>query len=223
MAKVISDLDDAISYINSLYNLGVTPPAEGDDDYVLWTSLINMSVNLWETEEGVLWNELFVKLADAATGDKVTSGGTNSYDCPDDFVFPASAYIWLGYGTTKSAYKVIDVKRLTLRENDTGKWCYFINGALEFNPNLAVPDNYTISYDYYKTATALSGGSDTFEMSDPLFAVYYVVGELKKEEGDTSALQIASQKMEAMKTRNIMPPWLADDDNLTDSIEEGLG
>jgi len=222
MAAIITNVTDAISFINTLYEMDDTAPTSGDEDYTVWLALLNVAVNLWETEEGVLWNELFVELADAATGDKTTDG-TNSYDYPTDLVFPASAWVWVGTNPSATAYKVMDIKQVQLLKNDSGNWCYFIDGKLEFNPNLTMNTGYTISYNYYKTATKLTTGADTFEMSDPLFAVYYALGELKKEEGDTSALQIASQKLEAMKTKNIMPTWLQSDNNIEVSTDEGLG
>jgi len=70
-----------------------------------------------------------------------------------------------------------------------------------------MPTGYTISYDYYKFATAVSASTDKFEMKDPMFVVYYALSELKKEEGDVSALSLATQKLEGMKTKNIMPTW----------------
>ena len=79
--------------------------------------------------------------------------------------------------------------------------------ALEFNPNCTLPDAYAIAYNCYKFATAVSATTDTFEMRDPMFAVYYALSELKKEEGDVSALSLATQKLEGMKTKNIMPTW----------------
>lgn len=206
MATILSTLTEAISKLNSLYNGSSTPPASGEEDYTVWTDLLNMGIGLWEHEDGVLWRELFVKLADAPDGDKTTDG-TNSYDCPSLFSFPNSAYVWLGTGTTKTPYKIVKQEDIQLYENNTEKWCYFLmdgSPTLEFNPNLTIDTGSTISYNYYKKASAVSSGSDTFEMSDPMFAVYYALSELKKEEGDTSALTIATQKLDAMVTRNDM-------------------
>lgn len=208
MAKVISTLDSAIAMLNNLYEGDSTPPAEGEEDYEVWTGLLNAGVNIWENEEGMLWKELFGKLADAPDGDKTTNAGDTSYATPSLFRFPASGYVWLGSGTSKTAYKVIAQEDLTLYENNSGNWCYFLmdtTPTLEFNPNLSIEAGLTINYNYYKHATALSDNLDTFEMSDPMFAVYYALSELKKEEGDVSALEIATQKLEAMKTRNTMP------------------
>ena len=225
MAVVISDLDSAIGYINTLYESDATAPSSGDEDYTVWTALINIAVNLWEQEEGMLWNELFVKLADAADGDKTTGAGDNSYDVPTDFKLPASGYVWLGSGTNKTVLKVIKQQDLTLHENDTGHWCYFLmdgSPTLEINPNITVVAGYTINYNYYKSATKLTEGSDTFDMSDPMFAVYYTLSELKKEEGDASPLVIAEQKLEAMKTKNIMPTWFQED-KLDKPTDKGFG
>lgn len=222
MAKVISTLDDAITYINALYESDETAPTSGDEDYTVWTNLINLAINLWESEEGMLWFELFIKLVDSADGDKTTDG-TNSYTLPALFQFPASAYVWIGSGQNKTPYKVIKPQELQLYENNGGNWCYFTTTTLEFNPNLTMSTGQTISYNFYKYATKLTTGSSAFEMSDPMAAVYYAVGELKKDEGDSSSLQVFSQKIEGMKTKNIMPTWYQNENNLENSDDEGMG
>lgn len=225
MARIIQTLANAITKINTLYEGDSTDPSSGDEDYTVWTGLINTAINLWENEEGMFWDELFVKLADAADGDTTTTAGDYSYAVPTDFRYPASAYVWLGSGTNKIPFKVIKQRDLQLRENDSGNWCYFLldkTPTLEFNPNCTIPDSYTISYNYYKWATALSSASDTFEMADPMFAVYYALSELNKEEGDTSSISIATQKLESMKTRNMgTPPW--QEEGSTPILNEGLG
>jgi len=197
-------LAELIVYINTLYNSNSTSPTFGDEDYTVWTSLLNIAINIWYSEEGMLWREMFVKLADASDGDKTASAGDWSYDCPGDFSFPASAYVWIGTGTNKAAYKVIDQKNLSMYEDNSDRWCYFLldgSPTLEFNPNCTVTAG-TINYVYYKTATNLTVVGSVIEMSDPLFAVFFVLNELKKDEGDASAGAVASQKLEGMRTRN---------------------
>lgn len=204
--RIVSDLTDAVKKLNTLYNSSSTPPNPGEEDYLIWTDLLSAAISLWENEEGMLWNQLFVKLADAADGDKVTTTGT-SYVTPTNFKFPNSAYVYLGDGTQKTAFKVLKQQDVSLYANDTGNWCYFLldtTPTLEFNPNLTLTAGQTISYNYYKYANDVATGTDKFDMSDPMFAVYYALSELKKEEGDISALQIATQKLEAMKTLNYM-------------------
>lgn len=221
MAKVISDLDDAIGKINTLYNGSSTAPASGEEDYVVWTDLLNTAVNIWENEEGVLWKQLFIQLSSSSDGDKTTDG-TTSYTLPALFKFPNSSFVWVGSGTSKQPYRVINIEDKQLYENDNSRWCYFTPTTLEFNPNLTMNTGSTISYNFYKFATALSTGSSTFDMADPMFAVYYALSELKKEEGDTSSLSIANQKLEAMKTLNEMGAKFQEETTLS-PLEDGLG
>ena len=225
MSKVVSTLGDAIEYINFLYESDSNSPTEGDENFVVWTGLINIAINLWEKEEGLLWKELFAKLADTADGDKTITAGDYSYAVPALFRFPASGIVWLGTGTNKTPFKVIDQKDLTLYENNSDNWCYFLmdtSPTLEFNPNCTLTTGDTINYNYYKFATKLTTSTDALEMSDPMFAVYYVLSELKKEEGDITAGQIASQKLEAMKTNNIMPTNYQDNSFLNNT-NNGFG
>lgn len=224
MATVISDLDDVISFVNTLYNNNSTPPAEGEEDYTVWTSIANAAINIWENEEGMLWETLFVKLADAPDGDKTTDGVT-SYDCPTLFSFPVSGYVWLGTGTNKTAYKVIKPQDVQLYENDTTNWCYFLQDGsptLEFNPNLTISSGQTINYAYYKKASSVSTGTDTFDMKDPMFVVYFILSQLKIEEGNDAELAISTQKLEAMKTKNEMPSWFQEY-SLTNKTDIGFG
>ena len=221
MAKIIDTLDDAIEYVNSLYEIDSTAPSFGDEDYTVCTSLINVAINIWESEEGMLWKELFVKLDDALTGDKTASAGDYSYDTPTDFIFPASGYVWIGDNTNKTPYKVYKINDQQLYENNKGNWCYFTVDTLEFNPNCDVKAG-TIRYNYYKYATKMTAAANTFEMSDPLFAVYYVISELKKEEGDTTSASIASQKLEAMRTKNEMASW-EQEDSILSTTDAGFG
>jgi hypothetical protein len=221
MTVIISTLTNAISKLNTLYNGSSTPPSSGEEDYIVWTDLLNIGINIWENEEGIVWKELFIQLKDAADGDKTTDG-TTSYTLPTLFKFPNSAYVWIGSGANKLPYKVIKIQDKQLYENNGERWCYFTPTTLEFNPNLTLDTGSTISYNFYKKATALSSGSDTFEMSDPMFSVYYALSELKKEEGDSTASAIATQKLEAMKTLNEQTAQFQDD-TVLNPISDGFG
>jgi hypothetical protein len=214
-------LSSAINKLNFLYNGSSTPPTSGDEDYLVWTGLLNLGISLWEDEEGMLWNSLFSSLTAAADGTKTTTTAT-SYALPTNFKFPNSAYVWLGTGNSKTPYKIVKQKDIQLYENNSDRWCYFTTSTLEFNPNLTITSGQTINYNYYKTATELTSGSSVFEMSDPNFAIYYALSELKKEEGDTSALQIATQKLDAMKTLNEMPSP-NEEYSLSEPLGEGMG
>lgn len=224
MAKIISTLSDAITFLNSLYEQDSTAPSSGDEDYTVWTALLNVAVNVWETEEGVLWNELFAKLSSALDGDKTATPGDYSYACPTDFVFPSSGIVWIGSGVNKTPFKVIKREEKNQYEINADNWCYFLTGnspTLEFNPNCTIPSG-TINYEYYKTATKLTSSSDKFDMSDPMFAVYYALSELRKDEGDTAAAAIATQKLESMKTKNLMTAH-GQSDQIINQTDDGFG
>lgn len=225
MAETIRTLDDFQEYVAAMYDSTSTEPESGEEDYIVRTYLANLAINVWEGEEGMLWNELFVKLADASDGDKTTSANDYSYAVPTDFRFPASGFVWLGSGTSKTPYQIIKQEDVQLYENNKDNWCYFLmdgSPTLEFNPNLSIAGSQTISYLYYKKASKLTSGSSSFEMSDPMFAVYFALSELKKEEGNSMELQLASQKLNAMKSRNEQVGW-HQVDQLTNKIETGFG
>jgi hypothetical protein len=220
MRDIFMTLTQAINFTNTLYNLNSTPPGSTTSDYLTWTVFINIAINLWEKEEGMLWKELYVKLADATDGVKSTTTGTWSYATPTNFVFPNAGYVWIGTGVNKVAVKVIEAKDKQLYENNGDAWCYFLldtSPTLEFNQNWVVPTG-TLNYEYYKTPTQMSGGTDVIDMSDPMFAVYYTVNELNKDTGDQSAGIIAQQKMEGMRTRNEM-----NSPNEFNSVLNGIG
>lgn len=226
---VIQTLDNFISYLNTLYEADSTAPTSGDEDYSVWTDLANIAIDLWENEEGVLWNELFTTLDDAAsTVTKTVTAGTYDYTCPTDFSFLTGKVRLVGASSGNSTYfTVIKPEEVQLYDDTTDNWCYFTGNlsagyTLHFNPNITLTTGDTIKYEYYKKATALSSGSDKFEMSDPMFAVFYALSELKKEEGDTSAATIATQKLEGMKTKNLMPSYFQEN-AIKNKMEEGFG
>lgn len=223
MAQVISTLTNAISLLNTLYEADDTPPTAGEEDFTVWTALFNLGINLWENEEGMLWRELFVKSSVAVDGDMAITTGNFSYDVPTNFRFPASGYVWLGNSPNATPIRIFRPEEIQLFDNHTGNYAYFLNNTtLEFNPNSHLTVGDTITYTYYKKASAVSSGSDTFEMSDPAFCVYYALAELKKEEGDPTASAIASQKMEGMKVKNMLPSHFQQN-RLENFIEGGFG
>jgi len=220
-------LSDAITYLNSLYEQDDTAPSSGDESYTLWTSLFNIAIGIWENEEGMLWRELYTTLADASDGDKTITASTWDYDCPSDFSFVVGKVRLVSPSGVSSYYEVIPTSDVSLYDDNSSRWCYFTGNAsdgykIHFNPDLTLTTGYTISYEYYKNATKLSSGTDIFEMADPMFAVFYALSELKKDEGDVSSLSIATQKLEAMKTRNAMPAYY-EDTSLRSRTEDGFG
>ena len=227
MAAIIEKLSDAITYLNSLYEQDDTDPTSGDESYTLWTSLFNVAINIWESEEGMLWKELYATLAAASDGDTTIAASTWDYDCPTDFRFVVGKVRLVSPSGVSSYYEVIPVTDVSLYDDNSSKWCYFTGNVsagfdIHFNPDLSLTTGDTIAYEYYKNATALSAASDKFEMADPMFVIFYALSELRKDEGDTTSSVIATQKLEAMRTKNMMPSFY-EDTSLRNREEDGFG
>ena len=174
-----------------------------------------------------MWRELYATLADASDGDSTIAASTWDYDCPTDFSFVVGKVRVVSPSGVSTYFEVLPTSDVSLYDDNDSNWCYFTGNAstgydLHFNPDLTLTTGNTISYEYYKAATKLSASTSIFEMADPMFAVFYALSELKKDEGDVSSLSIATQKLEAMKTKNIMPSHYQDT-SLRNRTEDGFG
>jgi hypothetical protein len=216
-------LTEVLQEIHVLIEKDTDYPTASEEDYLVRLALVNSAIRIWENEEGILWNELFASLADASDGDDTTEVGVSSYDCPTDFKFPLG---YLRIGTTPTFYNLMKLENIQIHDGDTSSQYWYITGnanstyVYHINPTPTSVD--TIQFEYYKTATLMEDGDDVIEMSDPQFVVYWVVGELMKEEDPGLAAdyrQIALAKLRGMKTRNIMPAsW---QDNQIDDFYQG--
>ena len=203
-------------------------PVSGEDDYTIATRRINSGINMWEYEEGMLWNELWTKLSAAATGDKTTSAGDKVYDCPTDFRFPGG-YVRLSNGTTSTYFQVVKNYDSSALDNRDANICWFTGNpqdGYDLNFLDGPGGTYTISYEYYKTADSLSLTTDSPEMADPYFLVWYLVWRLYKDDGQTEqaneAKDIMLGKLSQMKTRNLMSTWY-ESREIYDVSETGFG
>lgn len=208
-------------------------PTSTDEDYLLRLELLKDAVMIWEkdNENGTLWNELFTTLADtdvALGGDKVTVANQSSYECPSDFVFPAS-YVKIGSGDSTVYYKKINPNQAP-DYSSAGVPAYYIRGnkSAGFKIYLVgiIPtaSALVIDYDYYKSATMPSTGTDVLEMSDPQFAIYWVLAELTKDDDPSLASQyqqVSLNKLDAMRMRNNQPSY--GEDNLIFDQIGGFG
>jgi len=227
MAVIIQTLADFVSYLNTLYESDSTAPSSGDEDYTVWTALANIAINIWEREEGVNWKELHTNLSDASDGDTAIEDDDWDYDCPTDFDHVVGKVRLVSTSGISSYFNVISSKEVPLADDTSGQWCYFTGNIssghdIHFNPDLNLTTGDTITYEYYKKATKLSATTDKFEMSDPMFAVYYALSELKKEEGNADEIAIATQKLEAMRVSN-MSPSEEESNSIINRSEAGFG
>ena len=206
-------LDGIQESIHSFYEGDVDVPASSDDDYTVRTRLCNAAINRWEQEDGILWNELWVKLSDAADGTKTTTTAL-TYACPTDFAFPGGFVRLYTTAGQSTYYSVIEPGKAQLWDNENHKVCWFTGSPQDtYTLNFldAPVSGQTISYEYYKTADTLSDTTDVPEMKDPYFIVYYVVSRLYELDNRVSlsqkAFQEAEQRMSQMRTKNMQSTW----------------
>lgn len=197
------------SIINNAYYL-----LEQDDslwetdssEYKTARGLANIAIDRWEKYDNTTWKELVVSLSDAADGDKTTDG-TNSFDCPTNFVRPLS-FVKIGDTT----YDVIEVNKLAQHKASVGNFCYFTGNPkagfkLKVNPNLSIASGLTIDYEYVKAATKFAATSDTTEMSDPYFISYFIASHMSEEGIDPNLFDNAEARLEQMRTVNMSGLW----------------
>lgn len=200
---------------------------EGDDDgweatsdeYLVGRKYCNAAINLWEHYENTIWRELWVTLTAAATGDKTTTAGTYTYDCPTDMRTPAS---WVR--VNGEFFTIVPPEKVASLADSDGHWCYFTGSiktgfTLNFNSRLTLVTGHVIEYEYYKQATKFTATSSTTELSDPYFIVYFVLARFLKEDGEdyNDERDLYESKLDDMQTANITGLY-----GIADPMEETL-
>lgn len=196
-------------HIHSLYEGDADYPQEDDDDYVYRRTLINGAINRWQNDKGVLWNELFTDTIATPAGSTLTvSSGTTQYNTPSAFLF-AGGYVKIDNTTLlvvkpeQSQHYPQDPSIAYFLGNPKDGYKLVIPEAVAANHNGA-----TIFYPFYKTASLVADKEDKLEMSDPFFAVHYVVADLYKQDNNSSQqnhhLIQAEERLSQMEIKNQM-------------------
>lgn len=205
---------DLQNFIHSMYEGDTDTPDSTDDDYLYRRRLLNLGINRWENDKGILWNELWANTSgsDATT---TVADGTTDYGAPSDIRFPGG-YVKIldSDGGTLKRLTVVKPEQIQQYPSDTSEICYFRGSnadgfTLVISSGIAETYNgKTLGYDYYKRATALSSTSAAPEMSDPMFLVYGAVAELYKQDNNvafyTAHLREAEERLKQMEVVNMM-------------------
>lgn len=227
-----SDLQDAI---HASYEGNSSTPSSTSDDYLTRRILMNSAINRWENNLGTMWNELWTNTTLTSTGATLTiSTGVSTYAAPTMFKFPGG-WVKIYNGTTlHKTYRVIKPEQAQKYQSE--EYAYFrgdsANGhTLVLNPAPGADMNgFTITYDFYKKATAMANTTDTPEMSDPYYIVWMVVSELYKADNNInlyqSALSEAEERLKQMAFLNTTYAHYQDmgiEDNQTINSGSGFG
>lgn len=206
--------------LHQLYQADTDTPSLGDEDYTLRTTYLEIAIEEWETEMGMIWNELWTTLEDAADGDKTVVADTLQYDPPTDFKGELGAWV-----KTEDAdgnitkYKVVKPQKNEVTVETPGSTVYVTGNesdGFKINFSKQPTAGETIDYPYYKKATIPSAVGDIIEMSDPRFAIHHALAVLRENdgEGDRSILELtkAQARMDGMITKNSMTPYYQGDE-----------
>lgn len=205
-------LSEFQTYLHALYRGDGNTPADGDTKWNHREYLLHAAINMWDSQN-VLWNELWVSLEDAATGDKTVNASDLEYDMPTDFRFLGSYVRTTSSAGQHTFYQVIQPQDSELYKGTSQSMVYVVGNKktgfdLTFLKQPTAGD--TINYPYYKDPFTPTSTSDVIEMADPYFAVYFALGKLHEQDGAgdraRAAFAIADQKLTVMKTQNMMLP-----------------
>jgi hypothetical protein len=200
-------------------------PTATDDEYLVILAYIDAGIQTWENEIGMEWRELFDTHSDTVVDAQL------QYDAPADFK-SASGYLRVAgsgvelYPFMENFEQAIDNAKVM---HSKFYWITGSPGAYKINI-YPTPDSdiagLTFYLDYYKTATTLEGEADAgvTEVPDPLFLIHFAAAQLYLNDENPQAnveLQLANERLVAMKVRNAMKPHQAGYDN--SNYIEGFG
>jgi len=215
--------ENIIDAVYALYEGDTTGWDTTSEEYLTARAYCNAAINLWETYDNTNWRELWGTLTAASDGDKTTVAADYSYDCPTNMKKPSS---WVRIGGT--FYNVISPEKLASYANSDELFVYFTGSEktgfdLNINPRLTVTAGQTIEYEYYKGATKFTTTTDTTEVPDPYFIVYFVLARLLKNDGEDYGEErdLYESKLDDMQTANISG-YIGIPDPMED-IEGGFG
>jgi len=218
---------ELINLVYALYETDTGNWATSDQEYLAARKYCTIAIKKWANYDNTRWRELFVTLTDSTDedADKTLTAGTSAYTCPDDMRFPASwVRIVAATGGNVTFWKVIGPEKSANYADSEAKVCWFTGSekagyTLNFNPNVTLTTNDVINYEYYKTATIFAATTDTTEVPDPYFIVYFVLARFLKNDGEDNIeeLQEADDRLETMRASNMSGVF-----GVPDNIEETL-
>ncbi len=220
--------NDIIDIVYSLYETDTTNWSVTDEEYLAARKWANVAIRRWEFYDNTKWRELFVTLTDAADGTKTLTASTYAYACPTNMRSPAS-WVRTLEGSNVTFWKVIGSEQSASYANSNDKVCWF-TGSLKagfkvnFNSNVTLTTGHTIEYEYYKTATLFAAITDTTEVPDPYFIVYFILARFLKNDGEdnTEELQESDDRLETMRVANMSGVFGVPDD-IDNTINIGFG
>lgn len=187
-------------------------PGLTDPEALIFIQFANDAIQMWRQMDGVLWNELFNTAKNSDAQINVVNIQT-TYSAPSDMDFPGGYIKVYREGSSDFGLVPLIQPYEAQIQADLSNYAYFTGNPNDgFVLNYTSPTNlpnmtYTMDYDYYKLPRGLQNATDTPEMRDPMFCVWYALRE-RLENSRNTLWQKADQEMvrclAAMETRNAM-------------------
>lgn len=219
-------LSEFQSMVHQLYQGDTASPSSTDEDWEVRAKLLEVSINIWAAERGVQWRELWT----IATG-TTSLGTTISLAGVTDFKFPGGFLKIKLDGINWSYIPIYEQAKADLYKNSTTGTPSFAwitgNKKTGFTINLSFTVAAGLSWElsYYKDPFIPSVAANIIEMSDPMFAIYFVLSKLHENDGEgdraTLAFSIANEKLGAMRLANTKVPNYQD--NAVEDHDSALG
>jgi len=214
MAVAPMDEADIIEQIYSAYENDDDTWSATTSEYLTARNFTTAAIKRWANLEGVNWDELFTKLADAGDGDKTVTADDYEYDCPTDMNLSPQPndYVRIeNSGGASSYFKVIPLVKVQQIDDISDKLCWITGNpklgyVLNINSGVNLSTGDTIQYEYYRNPTYFTAIDSVTEMANPMFIVHHVLWRLYKNDGllteAREELQMAEDLLDEMKANN---------------------
>jgi len=207
--------DEIFAAYYALYRAEATTPASTDDEYTIGLRLANEAIQRWANYDGVYWKELFTTFQTSGDG-TTASTDTTQYDGPGDMK-EAGGFVRIldSDNNTIRTYPLIEPHEGQFKI-DRGQYAYFTgdpnNGfTLNLNPSPdSAIDGKNIEFDYYKTPTLLTTGSDVPDMLNPYFIVHRMLANRYRASRNPyykDALRDSEDMLKVMQMENMSGSW----------------
>lgn len=209
------DFDEIFTAYYTLYRAESTVPTSTDDEYTIALRLANEALKRWASYDNTFWQALFTTAVESGeVGNIVT--GTTTYDAPEDFKEAGG-----NVRVLNSSNRVIQTYPILLPheaqfKGDNATYAYFSGSPTEgyvLNINPAPTSSLNgnaIEFDYYKTPTEYTTGSDVSEIPNPYFIVHRMLANRFRASRNPyyeDALRDAEEALKIMKMENDSGNW----------------
>ena len=174
---ILITLDNILEAAHRKYDGSTDYPTLTEDDYIVRMGVVNDLIGLWE-KEPIDWNELI------ELDNTIVSGGTKIENLPADF----EKMNGMVYVDGKELKYIKPTERATTLELNSSAEFYTIYGkpgAKKLYCNPAPTSGVNIIFDYYRTITAMTVGTDQPDMSDTMFLYNGLVAFLYEQDART--------------------------------------